>query len=222
MGIEIKINMDTKTYNRLAAILFFLGLPLLLFALEDIPKRTFLKESISVLFILAYFLMLGQFFLSRGNRKVLKPHRNGKVVKLHKIIGYIFVPLLLLHPFLIVVPRISETGIEPGQAFSTLLTTWDSNGIILGMIAWCLMLILGITSILRKKLGLKHTSWRVFHGILSILFISLATWHALDLGRHTNLSMSIYMVATAGIGVLLLLKTYLFASIKPQENNDES
>lgn len=201
-----------KTYNRFAGILFFLALPLLFWALGDTPRRSFLKEIISILTILAYFLMLGQFFLSRGNKKVLKPHKMGKVVNLHKWIGYIFVSILLVHPFLIVVPRFFEAGIAPADAFTTLISTWDSQGLILGMVAWGLMLILGITSIFRNSLGMKYTTWRVFHGLLSIAFISLATWHAMDLGRHTDLPMSIYMGGIAGLGVLLLIRTYL---IKP-------
>ncbi len=203
-----------KTYNRLAGILFFLALPLLFWVLGDTPRRSLLKECISLLTILAYFLMLGQFFLSRSNKKVLKPHRMGKVVKLHKVIGYIFISILLLHPLLIVVPRFFEAGITPGEAFSTMITTWDSQGIILGMIAWALMLILGLSSIFRKCLGMKYTTWRVFHGLLSIAFITLATLHAMDLGRHTDLPMSLYMGAIAGIGILLLLRTYLFKPAK--------
>ncbi len=206
---------NKKTYNRLAGILFFLALPLLFWALGETPRRSFLKEIISILTILAYFLMLGQFFLSRGNKKVLKPHKMGKVVKWHKVIGYIFVSVLLLHPFLIVLPRFFEAGIAPKEAFSTIITTWDSQGIILGMVAWSLMLILGITSAFRKRLGMKYTTWRVFHGLLSIAFITLATWHAMDLGRHTDLPMSLYMGAIAGIGVLLLLRTYFS---KPSKN----
>ena len=56
------MNTVPKTYNRLAGILFFLALPLLFWALGDVPRRTFLKEIISILTIVAYFLMLGQFF----------------------------------------------------------------------------------------------------------------------------------------------------------------
>lgn len=218
MGINgAKMLTDMKTYNRLAAILFFLALPLLFWAQGDTPRRGFLKECISVLTILAYFLMLGQFFLSRGNKKVLKPHKMGKVVKFHKVFGYIFVSVLLVHPLLIVVPRFFEAGIAPGEAFSTLISTWDSQGIILGMVAWGLMLILGLSSIFRNRLGMKYTTWRGFHGILSIAFITLATWHAMDLGRHTDLPMSLYMGAIAGIGVLLLLRTYLFNPVKTKE-----
>jgi len=205
-----------KTYNYLAAILFFLTLPLLFWTLGDAPRRSFLKEIISILTLLGYFMMLGQFFLSRGNKKILKPHKMAKVVKFHKVLGYIFVSILLLHPFLIVVPRFFEGGIAPSEAFKTMITTWDSQGIILGMVAWCLMLILGITSIFRKSLGMKYTTWRVFHGILSMAFITLATWHAMDLGRHTELPMSLYMGGIAGLGVLLLLRTYLFNTVKTQ------
>jgi len=207
----MKINM--LTYNRLAAILFFLAIPLLLWALGDTPARSFLKECVSLLTILGYFLMLGQFFLSRANKKMLKPHKTGKVYKLHRIIGYIFVSILLVHPLLIVVPRFFEAGISPGEAFSKIISTWDSRGLILGVLAWSLMLILGITSAFRNKLGLKYTTWRVLHGILSIVFITLATWHAMDLGRHTDLPMSLYMGAIAGLGILLLLRTYLNKSL---------
>lgn len=210
MGIKGKImQANLNTYNKLAAILFLLALPLLFWALGDAPRRSFLKEIISILTLLAYFMMLGQFFLSRANNRVLKGHKMWKVLKLHKVIGYIFVSVLLLHPFLIVVPRFFEAGIAPGEAFSTMISTWDSQGIILGMIAWALMLTLGFTSAFRKNLGMKYTTWRVFHGLISIAFIVLASWHAMDLGRHTDQGMSLYMGAIAGLGVLLLLRTYL-------------
>lgn len=201
-----------QSYNRLAAILVFIALPLLIWALGDVPRRTVLKEVLSLLTLVSFSMMILQFFLSRGNGKILKVHRTGKVVKLHKIIGYVFVSFLLLHPFLIVVPRYFEAGVDPGEAFTTMLTTFDSRGIILGLSAWCLMLVLGLSSIFRKRLGMKYTTWRVFHGILSMVFIVLATWHATDLGRHTDLPMSVYMIALGGLGVFQLLRVYLIKS----------
>ena len=203
-----------KTYNRIAFILFFLVVPVLIWALGDAPRRGIMKESISILTILAYFLLLGQFFLSRGNQRVLKAHRMGKVIKLHRYIGYIFVTVLLLHPVLIVVPRYFEAGIAPEEAFTTMITAWNSQGIILGLVAWALMLILGVTSVFRKKLGMKYTTWRVFHGILSIAFIFLASLHALGLGRHTDLPMSIYMGVMALLGVLQLVRLYIYNTTK--------
>ena len=50
--------------------------------------------------------------------------------------------------------------------------------------------------------------------VLTILFISMAAWHVIDLGRHSNLAMSIlFIIASAG-SVLPLLKTYTFKKFK--------
>lgn len=187
----------------------FIGLPILLWATGDFPRRTYLKESLSILFILSFCLMLGQFFLARSNRSGVSGIKMSMVLKIHKAIGYIFVSVLLIHPFLIVVPRYFEGGIEPMEAFTTLITTIDSLGVVLGMVAWSLMLILGITSIMRKSLPMTYGTWRIFHGILSIVFIAVATWHAVDLGRHTDFTMSVFLITLAASGVVLLLRTYV-------------
>lgn len=205
---------DMKKYNTIIAILLFVGLPLLFWALGDVPRRTVLKESISILTLLAFSIMLAQVYLSRTNRKMLKGHKMSGVLKLHKVIGYIFVSILLLHPFLIVVPRYFEAGVDPIEAFFTLLNNYDTTGVLLGIIAWSLMLVLGLTSLFRRRIGMSYKTWRVYHGILSILFIGLASWHAIDLGRHTNAAMSTFIIILAGGGMILLLNTYLLKPIK--------
>ena len=206
MGIKMKELV--RKYNIIAASIPFIGLPVLFWWLSEIPKRTVLKEIISILTILSFFMMLAQLFLSRTNGNMLKSHKMGKVIKIHKIIGYVFVSILLAHPFLIVVPRYFESGVDPVEAFVEIITTFSSTGVVLGMIAWFLMLIIGITSYFRNNLGLKHKTWRYVHGLLSIFFISLATWHAIDLGRHTDMIMSILMVILALYGMYLLLRSY--------------
>lgn len=206
-----------KKYHLIAALVIFITTPLLFYVLGDVPKRTCLKESISILTILAFFIILGQFYLTRSN-KASKVHKMAKVIKLHKIIGYVFVCILLLHPFLIVFPRYFEAGVDPIDAFITMVTTFNSLGIILGIIAWLLMLVLGLTSLLRNKIGLKYTTWRLIHGILSTLFVVLAAWHAINLGRHTDLTLSIYIVIVAAVGIQLLLRTYFFKPKKMVDN----
>lgn len=202
------MNKNSKTDYLIPATLIFIGLPLLFWALGDFPRRTVLKESISILFLLSYSLMLGQFFLGRGNRSIVKRFKMSTVLRYHKVIAYTIVGVFLVHPFLIVVPRYFESGVTPMEAFITVITTFDSLGVVLGLIAWFLMLLMGITSFMRKRLPVKYITWRYFHGILSILFISFATFHAIDLGRHTNPAMSIYMIFLAVSGAALLLITY--------------
>lgn len=201
----------------LPGIVLYLLFPIVYMLLGDFPSRTFLKETLSILTIAAFFLMQAQFYFARSNKPILKGHKMAKVIKIHKAIGYIFIPVLMLHPFFIVLPRFFESGVDPIEAFITLLTTWNSNGIIMGLIAWVLMVILGITSMFRNKIEMKYTSWRYFHGLLSIVFIILATWHAVDLGKHTDTVMSTYMILLGVFGIILLMKIY-FMPIKKEQN----
>ncbi|NCA84482.1 MAG: FAD/NAD(P)-binding:oxidoreductase [Clostridia bacterium] len=205
-----------KTYNRIAAIAVFIALPMLICSLGDFPRRTILKETISLLFIFSFFMMLMQFYLSRANRNILQGHKIGKVIKWHKVLGYVFVNVLLIHPFLIVVSRYFEAGITPKDAFIELLSNFSQHGLWLGLTAWILMFIIGLTSLFRNKLPFSYKTWRLIHGYLSIAFILTAALHVVEMGRHINRPMY-WLIAILSIsGVALLLKTYIFKSVSPK------
>ncbi len=195
------------------SVFVYTGMPLLIWAVGTFPERSFLKEFFSVMTILAFCQMMGQFFWARANRSVVAELKMRKVIKYHKFIGYTFVTILFFHPLYLVIPRFFESGVSPVDAFITIISTLN-QGVVLGIIAWCLMLALGITSLARKKLSMKYKTWRVFHGILAMLFISIAAWHVIDLGRHSNLAMSILISMLTAGGILLLLKTYTFKKSK--------
>jgi len=211
MGIKMNTFITSRFFRQ--TVLTFTGIPLLIWAMGNFPERSVLKESLSVITVLAFCQMIGQFFWTRMNRTAVKDLKMTRLIKYHKIIGYTFVILLLFHPLCLVVPRFFESGVSPVDAFITLITTMNL-GVVLGIIAWCLMLVLGITSFVREKLPMKYKTWRVFHGILAVLFVAVAAWHAIDLGRHFNLSMSILISLLTTGGVLLLLKTYTFKKNK--------
>ena len=201
-----------KIYNRIAAVAVFIAFPVLLYTIGDFARRTVLKEAISLLTILAFFMMLMQFYLSRANGKLLKVHKMGRVIKWHKVLGYIFVSILLFHPFLIVLPRYFEAGIEPVDAFVELLSNFRQKGMMLGLIAWILMFIIGLTSLIRKWLPFSYSTWRVIHGSLSIVFILTASLHVINMGRHINEPMTWLIAILSMLGVALLLNTYIFKS----------
>jgi len=203
MGVNMK-----KQFVRYIAL--FLGLPVLFWAFGDFHENTVLKESLSVVVILSFSLMIGQFFLARSSKVFLKEVKSSKLIKLHKIIGYVFVPIIMLHPFFIVIPRYFEAGVEPADAFLTMITTLNSSGVLFGISAWVLMVVLGLTSFFRDKLGMSYKTWRIFHGILSIVFIIVACLHVLNLGSHIDVPMSLFIVITGFAGALLLLKMYIF------------
>jgi len=211
MGVKMSDHIKTNFFRQ--SILAFTGMPLLIWAMGNFPEHSLLKESLSVITILAFCHMMGQFFWARTNRSAVASIRMSKVVKYHKIIGYTFVTILFFHPLYLVLPRFFEAGVSPVDAFITIVTTLN-QGVVLGIISWCLMLALGTTALIRNKLPMKYKTWRVFHGILAMLFISIAAWHVIDLGRHSSLAMSILIIILIAGGVLLLLKTYTFKKSK--------
>ncbi len=212
---------DLKKYLVIAAVLVFVGLPILFYILGDFPRRSVLKESISLLTLLAFSLMLGQFFLARSNMEVIKLYSLRRIRSVHTVIAYSAVSLLLLHPFLIVLPRYFEAGVDPWDAFVTVLTTFDSAGIIFGLIAWVMLFGLTMTAMFRirliKTLRTNYPRWRHFHGILSITLTVFAIVHAIELGRHTHTAMAVFMVVLAVAGVAMLMRMYLPSRSRAQE-----
>ena len=201
------MNVYVKSNFLRQAVLAFTGMPLLIWALGNFPARSLLSESLSVMTILAFCQMIGQFFWARTNRYAVKDLKMSKVLKYHKIIGYTCLPVLLFHPVFLVVPKFFESGVGPLDAFITIITTLN-RGVVLGIISWGLMVILGITALARKKLPMKYKTWRVLHSILAILFISVAAWHVTDLGRNSSLAMSTFIILLTTCGVWLAGKRY--------------
>lgn len=207
MGMTMKKNTLKREILSLAVL--FIGLPLFFYATGNFPKRTVLKESISLLTIIAFCLMLAQFFLTRHKRIVSNGQSRRGLITIHKGLGYVLIFVLLSHPFLIVVPRYFESGVAPKEAFITIITSFNSLGVVLGICSWLLMLSLGVTSLMRKKLPLTYKNWRILHGILAVLFTILVCWHAINLGRHTTSILSSYIVLAAMSGILPLFKTFI-------------
>lgn len=203
-----------KKYRFLSKTALFIGIPLMIYFLQDFPRRTSLKEFISALTILSFSFMLSQFYFTRGYRAVEQKGKMSVIVKVHKFLGYTFTAILIVHPFLIVFPRYFEGGIKPMDALWQILTTFDNTSLILGMVAWLLMVILIVTSFFRAKWFSRYTTWRWFHGLLSLLFIGLAAYHVITLGRHSSLAMKIFYLIVLSGGVTVLIKTYVSDMVK--------
>lgn len=208
MGVNMLTIIKSHVFRM--SLLAFTATPLvLLWATGTFPERSLLKEGISVITILAFFQLIGQFFWVRTNSFSVRSLTMGRIVKYHKFIGYIFVLIMLFHPLYLVVPRYFESGVSPFYAFTTIITTMNL-GVVLGIIAWCLMLILGLSSFVRSRLPMKYKTWLMTHGILAILFVATAVWHVIDIGRHSSPAMSIVLIMFAARGILHLLKAYTF------------
>jgi len=207
------MKIGAKSYALVAAVAVFIGLPLLLYSLGDAPRRSMMKEALSILTLLAFSLLLGQFFLARSNETILSLFKPRQIRAVHKVIAYGAVGVMLFHPFLIVLPRCYEAGVKPWDAFVTMITTFESLGVLLGLGAWVLLLLLAVTSFFRilliQRFNIKFPAWRYFHVGLAVVFVTLAIWHAIDLGRHTDTAMAAFFIPLALMGVALLARPYL-------------
>ncbi|MDV7145384.1 ferric reductase-like transmembrane domain-containing protein [Tropicimonas sp. TH_r6] len=203
----------TRTCLALAAVLLFLALPLALYALAPVPGRSLLKEALSILTVLSFTLLLGQFFLARTIPAVQQAFKVPHLQALHRWIGYGAITVLLLHPFLIVLPRYFEPGVRPLDALITMLTNFDNLGVLLGLVSWGLMLVLALTSHLRmrliKRFHIRYRVWRGFHAVLATGFTGLSLWHAIELGRHTGWLLGGFFGLLALAGIALLARLYM-------------
>ncbi|UOD35133.1 ferric reductase-like transmembrane domain-containing protein [Deferribacteraceae bacterium V6Fe1] len=203
-------------YNYLTKLIFFMGITIMLYYLQNFPRRSIMKEAISLLTVLSFTFMAAQFYFTRAFRDIECKGKMSHVVTIHKITGYIFSVLLVFHPFLIVLPRYFEGGIKPQDAFLQIITTLNNKALIAGMIAWFILIILGITSFLREKFFSSYINWRWFHGGLSLIFIGFTIYHAVSLGRHFNLFMSMFYILLIFCGVAVLLRMYVSDKYKKE------
>lgn len=201
----------------LISLFIFVIIPLFILSLQTLPPRTLLKESTSVLVIVGFFFLLGQFYLNRSNKFFVKIYKMFKIIKLHKIIGYLVIAIFFIHPFLIVLPRFFEAGVDPIYAFWLMITDFKSLGIIFGLIAWCVMIALLLTSFYKDKLNMTYSKWRLLHIVLSLVFISAALWHVIDLGRHMNEIMILFIFLLVCIAVYQLRKLYFSKNYKKEK-----
>ncbi|MFA8440670.1 hypothetical protein [Yoonia sp.] len=95
---------------------------------------------------------------------------------MHIYIAYTAVGIILLHPALIVLPRYLEGGIRPWDAFVTMITDLGNLGVVLGLIAWVLLLILSAEMKLRA--ALMRTESRCSHYRLDYPDLDDENWRA--------------------------------------------
>jgi predicted ferric reductase len=184
------------------------GIPLFIWAMGGTHARHPLQEILSILAILILCQMMVLCFWSRAHAWTIKTFPPRTMIRWHKRIGYVCVGIMLFHPLMPVASKFLEPGMAPTDAFITLVTTFN-RGVLLGIAAWCTMVVLGVTALTRSHLPMRYTTWRIFHATLAILFIVLAVWHALDLGRHATLSMALYIILLAAGAILPVAMHYL-------------
>lgn len=198
---------NSKLINWLLISVLFVLVPLGFYVLGDFPRRALFKELIAVVVVLSFFLIIAVSYVRPSNKSLItyvgsKPRL---IMKLHKVCGYIFSIIILLHPFLIVLPRYFEAGVSPVDGLITIITTFHIGNIV-GFVAWSLLFLLIITSFLRSHLSMAHRLWLKIHKLLAVAMLVFGSWHAIELGRHFNIFVGLYTTILISICILLIVK----------------
>ena len=182
-------------------------LPVILGAFQDLPHRSLIREFTDALLLIGFMALYIQFILSGRFKAISGRFGIDLVMRLHQLMARILAVFLLVHPFLVVRPW--ESTSRAFERASVLFFTPSTNT---GIIAWFLLLILVLVAIFRDRLHIRYEAWRLSHGIGTLAMASLATHHAINLGRHSNTMFITLWLILLALSALTLLYIHV---IKP-------
>jgi len=195
----------------IALILFFALAPVYLAVIQKVPTRFVFQHVVLLLSLGAFGLVLGQFWLSRLLPRDAAGMPTAGVIRFHKIIGYTIGTFLLLHPGLMIARRF---WVEESNPVDNLLLMLQSPALLPAIIAWGFLVLIVLLALPPIRRSLRGRTWRMLHGLLSLAFVGLATWHVVAVGRHSNSAMSAFWLALAAGSMGVLLLSYLPSRLK--------
>lgn len=184
----------------------FALVPIGLASIQDVPVRFVTQQVVLLLSLAAFGLVLGQFWLTRRLRRHSPEVPLGGVFRVHRIIGNVAGSVLLLHPVLMVARRF---WVQESDPIDNLLLLLRSPLLLPAIFAWALLAVIVVLSPRSVRRKLRFSNWRPLHGLLSVCFVGLATWHVVAIGRHSNPAMSAFWIALATGAIAPLIASYM-------------
>lgn len=198
--------MMKKLHRCVPIVLCFAATPVALASFQAVPTQSAFQHLVLLLSLMAFGLVLGQFWLSRRLARMPGGISMAGIHRIHRIIGYTTGAFFLLHPFLMVVRRFWVLESNPMHNFRELIT---APAMLPAIAAWFFMIVMIILSASGFRRALRPLNWRIAHGLLSSAFVAMATWHVVATGRHSNQMMSLFWIALTVWAVAPLLFSYL-------------
>jgi predicted ferric reductase len=98
----------------------------------------------------------------------------------HNMMGIAALGFLLTHPILLVISGYpAKCWLNPFAGCANLATRTAA-------LALYALILLVLTSVLRKWLGIRYEAWHVLHGLFALFMVVAALFHILILGRYTT------------------------------------
>lgn len=201
------------TFGRLLVGYILLALiPYIWSATQGLEYRGIYATLLTVLNISMFAALLAQYPLSGRIDKLTKYTGVDNGMLLHRKAGEIVGLFFLLHPVLIVAPRLF---IAPQKALGDMWSSIITGEVSTGVYAWALMTVFVLMSMYKDKLKISYESWRISHGIALVAVAILGTDHAVSVGRHGryNPYFDAMWIILCTIAVGIVAYTYFYRPI---------
>lgn len=196
-----------RPFVLLALYLIVVCLPLGLSWALDLPPRSFRNELATGLGMLAFAMILTEFVLSGRFRAISGGIGMDVTMRFHQLMARTALVAALLHPFLYRWPPGPQRPWDPTRV---LTLTIDIVPLASGIAAFVLLPTLVMWAIYRDDLEYRHETWRLFHGLGSLLIAGLLWHHTTTAGRHGIDPVMVWLwSAMTGIALLSLVFVYV-------------
>lgn len=162
--------------------LFLILLPLGT-ALVSNPDRTapsFLTSLGIAAGFIGFSLMALEFSLISRIESAAEPFGEDSLQLFHNIMGVTALGFILAHPTLLI---ISE---YPANCWLNPFSACANTATITAFLSVFVLILLIVTSLFRKRLGIKYELWYVIHGLFALFVVFAALVHIFTLGRFTS------------------------------------
>jgi predicted ferric reductase len=184
MRIPNRLNSPTtgrgiKTAGWILAYLFLASFPLLVLLIGPIPKGGGLWWDFAMALGFAGLAMMGlQFVLTARFRRATAPFGIDIIYYFHRWAAVGGFCLIAAHYAILRVRHPEALG-----AANPFVAPWHMSA---GRIGLVLFLVLILSSLWRKELGIDYDRWRIWHGILAVFAVILAIAHIQGVGYYTH------------------------------------
>jgi len=129
--------------------------------------------------LLAAFGILLQLILTGRIKWVERTFGLDRMFRLHHVVGFSLVVLLVAHPFLLTLGRARESSVSYAAQFLDFVRNWD--GVLAAVIALVIMLAALVLSVAIVRRRLAYELWHVTHCAF-YLAVALAFFHQVEVG----------------------------------------
>ncbi|MDO6694785.1 ferredoxin reductase family protein [Aliiglaciecola sp. 3_MG-2023] len=177
LGLTRKAKL-TIIYSFLLALLFILSY---ISPMDDKGVYVSIVIFLNLVGIAGFYL---QFPLAGRFRFIALFNHTDWSIPQHKKMGYWIGAIFLLHPFLILAPKL---GLSNSDAWLAIRTVTFAPEMLTGLIAWGLFIVWIGLSIFRRHIPIHYEIWRLWHSLGFIIISILATLHITSVGSHGQL-----------------------------------